>query len=202
MIRVYSIEVDGHFHGGPAPRPWVARIDGTDERYGLRREFIRPLNDYRNAHAAWSGNVYGLVARFPLHSGHLYEVSRTRGKSSKLRVVREFYHLDDELKMCRRTPEEALAVAEGETGDEAITVFRSSDVDSSAAWVAEVTGIGTPRRLGWVVVHGERLYRLRPGHVYEIQEDGARRLVRAQEDRMTTITEADALARIGARSAA
>lgn len=197
MIRMYQIAVDGHFHGGPPPRPWVARIDGVDERYGLRREFIKSLNDFRDARVAWSGNTYGIVASFPLRAGHLYEVSRTRGKPSKRRVVREFYWLDEELVMQPRTPDEALAVAEGDAGD--AMALRLHDGDTT--WAAEVTGLGTPRRLGWVVVDGLRLYRLRHERLYEVREGGRQRLLRVGEGETVPLSEGEALAWLRERRA-
>jgi len=77
------IEVDGHFHGGPPVKPWVAEITGTCPRYGLARDFIRPMNDWAGARVAWSGNTYGVIATFPLREGRLYEVQRCEGNSSK-----------------------------------------------------------------------------------------------------------------------
>ncbi|HEU4732408.1 MAG TPA: hypothetical protein VFT22_31150 [Kofleriaceae bacterium] len=57
-LYMLRIEVDGHFHGGPPPKPWVARIHGPSEQYGLAREFIRAMNDWKDAHRAWSGNLW------------------------------------------------------------------------------------------------------------------------------------------------
>lgn len=34
---------------GSRPHPWVARITGTDDTYGLAREFLRPVYDYTHA---------------------------------------------------------------------------------------------------------------------------------------------------------
>lgn len=34
---------------GSRPRPWVARITGTDDHFGFAREFMRPVYDYTYA---------------------------------------------------------------------------------------------------------------------------------------------------------
>lgn len=39
-------------------RPWVARIVGIDERFGLAREFVRGQKDYRDANSVGSRGVY------------------------------------------------------------------------------------------------------------------------------------------------
>jgi hypothetical protein len=191
MLKMYKIEIDGHFHGGPPPKPWVAKIVGVDpERFGLRREFVKAMNDWKNAHAAWSGNLYGVVATFPLHDGNLYEVSRCRGKSSKRYVAREFYSLIGG-RMIERTPDEALAIAEGAAGPARVLEVRDDPDDRP--WVAEVAGLGTPRRLGWVVVDGKRHYRLWPGRVYEVGEKGDRKLLTVEGDRIVRLTQKEAL---------
>jgi hypothetical protein len=110
VIFLLHIEEDAHFRGGPPPKPWVAEITGLHHRFGLARNFVRALRDYRNAHVAWSGNVYGVVATFPLWEGKLYEVAWCKGRSSKRRFVREFF-LVEGGKMVERTPEEALSYA-------------------------------------------------------------------------------------------
>jgi len=179
-IKMLSIEVDGHFHGSSdVPRPWVARIDGTDPKYGLARHFVQKLNDWEHAKKAWSGNLYGVVATFPLREGNLYEVSRLRGSSSKRHVAREFLRV--ELgKYIKLEPLEALALAERHDGP--VTVLRVDDTDDRP-WVAEITGLGMPRVLGFVVLAGQRCYRLRHGRVYEVRdivgESERRRLIGA-----------------------
>ena len=57
------------FHCG-RPRPWVARITGTDPRYGLQREFLRGQKDYADANSVGSRGVY---VYYPLPPG-VYEV--------------------------------------------------------------------------------------------------------------------------------
>ncbi len=201
MIYLLKIEEDGHFHGGPPPKPWAAEITGACQRYGLARTFIRALRDYRDARSAWSGNVYGVVARYPLHDGKLYEVSRCRGKPSKRYVARQFYTVAGG-KMHERTPEEALAMAEGldqpARATEPAILHRIREADDHP-WVAEVTGLGTPRRLGFVLVDGDRLYRLREGHLYEAREvdtkgEERRRMVRVTDGAAERVTQAEALA--------
>lgn len=194
-LIMYRIEIDGHFHGsGNVPHPWVARIDGSDPKYGLRREFIRPLRDYAEAHVAWSGNLYGCVATYPLRDGHLYEVSRLRGRSSKRHVAREFFRLVAG-KREPMEPDDALAIAEGITGPAVTLTLRESD---DRPCVSEVSGLGTPRRLGFVLVEGERRFRLRNGRIYEVCETmdatpDRRWFVRCCDEQIRRVTEEEAL---------
>lgn len=55
----------------PSRRPWVARILGPDRKFGLRREFLTGLKDYREANGTGSRGVY---LTFVLRDGELYEV--------------------------------------------------------------------------------------------------------------------------------
>lgn len=110
QVVILKIEEDGHLNGGPPPRPWCAEITGLDPKFGLARTFVKALRDYADAHRAWSGNVYGVVAHFPLHEGKLYEVSRLRGRPSKRHVSREFVFVENGA-MVDRTADEALAYA-------------------------------------------------------------------------------------------
>lgn len=187
-IKMLRIEVDGHFHGSPdVPRPWVARIDGTDHRFGLRRTFVQKLNDWKDAKRAWSGNLYGVVATFPLRDGHLYEVSRLRGKPSKRHVAREFLLLDGG-KTTKLEPLEALAHVEGHS--DPVSVLRLPDGDG---WrVAELAGVGGGDVRGWVVVDGQRLYRLRHDRLYQVDSGGSSRLVLGGPS-LTTLSQQEAL---------
>jgi hypothetical protein len=169
-IKMLRIEVDAHFRGGEPVKPWVARIDGVDPQYGLARHFIDPLNDWANAHRAWSGNLYGVVANFPLREGNLYEVSRTRGKPSKRHVVREFLAPADG-KLNTLEPLEALARVEGHRED--VRILRLAD--DKTTQVTELDGPGSGTTLGWVVIDKMRHYRLRHGRLYEVREDGSKR---------------------------
>jgi hypothetical protein len=187
VISILKIEIDGHFHGGEPVKPWVAEITGPDPKWGLARRFLEPMNDWSQAHAAWSGNVYGRVAHFHLRDGNVYEVQRCRGNSSRRRVVREFVAVE-RGKQSRIEPDEALARADG--GGPASRFTIQEDLDGTS-WVARVTGLGTPDRLGFVVVNGERIYRLKPG-VYEIVERGERRFMGARSDRFVDLDEQEA----------
>jgi hypothetical protein len=190
-LYLLRIEIDGHFHGsGDVPKPWVAKITGACERYGLRREFVDRMNDWRDARRACSGNTYGVVATFPLRGGALYEVSRLRGTSSKRYVSREFVEIVDGKQVAVK-PLAALARAEGH-GDP-VTVLRVQE-SQPYPWVAEVSGLGTPQRLGFVIDDMCRLYRLRVGRVYEVMEDERRRLALATERGAHPISEQEALA--------
>lgn len=54
-------------------KPWVARIRGPSEKWGLDREFIRGLRDYEHADTNMRGVPRGIVTRFPLRIGWLVE---------------------------------------------------------------------------------------------------------------------------------
>ena len=171
MLR---IEIDGHFHGSQdVPRPWVARIDGPSPKWGLQREFIQPMNDWRDASRACSGNTYGVMATFPLRSGHLYEVSRLRGRSSKRHVAREFGVVVGG-KLEKLEPAEALERA---TGVSESVAFEIRDDEIDPPWVAEVKRVGSTTKLGFVVVDGDRRYALRRDGMYEVRERDRLRLV-------------------------
>lgn len=188
-LHILRIEVDGHFRGSPdVPKPWVAQIEGTCSRYGLQRKFIQPMNDWKNAKKAWSGNIYGVVATFALRSGHLFEVSRLRGNSSRRHLSREFLLIDDDGARTTLTPDEALTYVDG--GGEAVIHAVS---ESEQSWVAVVCGLGTPEKLGFVLAGGARRYRLREGNVYEAVEDGHRRLVGVRRGKVVPVTENEAL---------
>jgi hypothetical protein len=193
-IRILAIELDGHFHGSSdVPKPWVAEIQGLDPKFGLRREFVQSLNDWSEARRAWRGNVYGRVARFPLRDGRLYEVSRLRGRSSKRHVAREFVAIDGR-KQVAIEPEKALARVDGGAPSAG---FRIPEDRDGSSWVARITGLGTPERLGFVVVETERLYRLRDG-LYEVVEGESRRLVGVRAQAVQRLTEREAFAWLAA----
>lgn len=67
-------------------RTWVARITGADERFGLKREFVRPqMKDYSDANSTGSRGVY---AYYALSDG-IYEInSRETWKRSRRYFVR------------------------------------------------------------------------------------------------------------------
>lgn len=91
MLHILKIPIPGQVRGGSPPRPWVAMIEGLCGRFGLRRRFIKPLNDFSNATCAGSGNIYGVVAHFALRDGELYEVSGYRDGY----LCREFLAIDE-----------------------------------------------------------------------------------------------------------
>lgn len=187
-LKILRIEVDGHFRGSSdVPRPWVAQIDGPDARWGLARTFIQCLRDWRGAHRANSGNLYGVVAAFPLHDGKLYEVCRLRGKSSKRHVAREFWRVVDG-KMVELEPSEALALADGYDGP----AVEHTVADGTK--VALVTGLGTPTPLGFVMADGRRLFRLRDGHIHEVMTDTGRELLAVRDGDVASISDMEALA--------
>lgn len=54
-------------------KPWVAKIIGTDDKYGLKREFIRPqTKDFSRANSTGSRGIY---AYYTLDDG-VYEINR------------------------------------------------------------------------------------------------------------------------------
>lgn len=196
QFYLLRIEIDGHFHGSPeVPKPWVAEITGPDPKFGLARKFLEPMHDWKDAHRACSGNLYGRVAQFALRDGNLYEVSRLRGSSSRRHVAREFIAVKGGKRVAIE-PEDALARADG--GDPACIVEIPEDREGTS-WVAEVTGLGTPRRLGFVVVDSVRKYRCRDG-LYEVVEQGERRLIHVHGLAVHRVTEREAMGFLGGLS--
>lgn len=190
LLYVMKIEIDGHFHGSAdVPKPWVAQIGAPCPRYGLERTFVQTMNDWSEARRAWSGNVYGRVAHFPLRDGNLYEVSRLRGTSSSRHVAREFVVIEHGKRVAL-TPEEALARADG--GRQAAPLRIPEDTERTS-WVAEIAGLGTPRQLGFVVVDGSRRYRLRAG-LHEIVQRGTRRFASSDGRDIKALSETEAFA--------
>jgi len=193
MISILKIEIDGHFHGGEPVKPWVAEITGPHPKYGLARRFLDPMNDWSQAKRAMSGNIYGRVAHFALREGRLYEVSRCRGNPSKRHVVREFVEVRDG-KREKLSPEEALARIDGDGSDSGVALkLKVPDETSGRSWVARVSGLGTPDKLGFVVIDGERLYRLRVGALFEVVDCGRQRFARADVDGLVWMSEGEAL---------
>lgn len=167
MGTLFMLEVDvgsyKHGAGGAgAHRPWVARIDGPDPKYGLSREFIKPYNDWEHARRSINGAIRGVVARFPLRRGQLYEVSRLQGRASKRQITRTFGWLGDVGDLEQLEPEDALDKIGGLTNG---VTYRTDDDDETAT-VGEVRGLGHPATVPWIVVEGTRLYRLGEGRVY------------------------------------
>lgn len=191
-LYTLAIELDAHFRGSrEVPRPWVARIDGPDELYGLRREFVPAMNDWRRARPAWSGNVYGIIATFHLREGALYEVSRLRGNPSKRRVAREFVWAEGG-KLHPRSDEEALAIVAGD--DDRPRVLLELDAEKRER-LAEIRGLGQAHPVGWIVRGGSRVVLAREGAVYEvIASRGGRRLAVVRNGRLRDVSEEEAIA--------
>src|SRR5690606_23131495 len=57
--------------GGDVTKPWVARLDGLDHKYGFRRTFLEGQKDYRDANSGGSRGVYVYYALRP----GIYEVN-------------------------------------------------------------------------------------------------------------------------------
>lgn len=69
------------FMGGGPPMPWVAEIIGTDDRFGLQREFLPFNKDFEEANSQGSRGVYAV---YILESGRAYEVfERTSWRGSR-----------------------------------------------------------------------------------------------------------------------
>ncbi len=185
QFYILKIELDGHFRGGDPVKPWVAQITGPDRKYGLARSFISAKNDWKDAHRAQSGNVYGRVACFPLRDGNLYEVQRCRGTSSKRRVVREFLVIEGGKRVALE-PIDALARVGG--GEEACALTLPNDSES---WVARLTGLGMPDPVAFATVDDGHLYRLRNG-VYEVSFAGERRFAGVSDGQRKRLSEQEA----------
>ncbi len=187
FTNVLKIEIDGHFHGSAdVPKPWVAAIHGPCPKYGLRREFLRPMNDWSEARRAGSGNIYGRTVRYMLREGPLYEVSRLRGNSSKRHVAREFVVVEGG-KRRKLEPEDALARVVGPGAE-----LRILDDREGTSWVARIRGLGTPERLGFAVVGTQRLY-LVPDGIYEVMSRGDVHFVGVQAGRVIRLNHEEAL---------
>lgn len=51
---------------------WVAKINGIDEKFGFKREFLRPKTDYTLSNSKGSRGIY---LNFFLEYGNIYDVS-------------------------------------------------------------------------------------------------------------------------------
>lgn len=161
-LYMLRIEVDGHFHGGPSVKPWVARIDGPDLKFGLARSFVKAMYDWREARRAWSGNLYGTVATFPLRQGFLYEVSRTYGSSSKRHVMRTFHRVDGG-QMVAVSVEDVLSHAAKGCGGVALRVREIPERTL-------VTDLDGEDPVPFVVRDSKRVYWLREGRTYDVRD--------------------------------
>lgn len=56
-------------------RPWVARIARRlHPRYGIDRQFLRPMTDYRGARRTMQREMRGVVLEWLLEEGSVYEI--------------------------------------------------------------------------------------------------------------------------------
>lgn len=190
MIKMLRIELDSHYHGSSdVPRPWVARVDGPDPKFGLRREFVRAMNDWANAGVSWRGRTSGVVATFPLRHGPIYEVSRLRGRSSKRYLAREFVRVvDNRVELL--DPMSVLAEIDGSAGVDGRELRLR---DEPGTRVGEVRGLGAPVALAWVATDGWRRFRLCVGRLYEVSETDRVRLMVVERDEIRTVTQQEAL---------
>lgn len=110
MKAVLELELvgDGVPHSINNPRPWVARILGPDEQYGLEREFVhRQATDYTRANSVGSRGVYAYYALGP----GLYEIQRPirqrwLARRSFCHVQTERYFIQVEATTIRRVSRE------------------------------------------------------------------------------------------------
>jgi len=162
-FSILRIEVPAHYKGGSPIKPWVATIDGIHPKWGLSRSFITPMNDWSNAHSAWSGNLYGVVATWLLRENVLYEIRSGPHQ-------RQFARFENG-KSTSVEPLQALRVADG-GGDAAVLKVVENVLDRP--WVRDVSAA---QRNGFVLDDGVRIYRLRDGHRYRVYEGSSERMV-------------------------
>ena len=55
-------------------RPWLARITGAEERYGLQREFVRATEDWAHAEVGYLGVCFGVVHVWAVRVGWIVEI--------------------------------------------------------------------------------------------------------------------------------
>jgi hypothetical protein len=90
----------------------------------------------------------------------------------------------------RLEPEDALARVDG--GKPSVIHRVDEPAEPATTWVARVTGLGTPTRLGFVLVGAERIYRLADG-LYEVVREGQRSFVGVRDQQVDRLTDRDAL---------
>lgn len=69
-------------------RPWVARIIGTSEKFGLERRFVEALTDYSGSSRSCAGRLRGVVHAWPLRVGWVVEAQHYRRTRSKRHLTR------------------------------------------------------------------------------------------------------------------
>jgi len=158
-FHLIRISVDGHYKGGPPLKPWVARILGTDPKWGLHRVFLPSRNDWADASISWRGRTNGVVATWFLRENALYEVYGGPGK-------RNFVWVEDS-RIRDVPPVEVLYLADG--GGEATVVEMEEEDHRDPPWVRD-SATGSVN--GWALVGKTRIYRLREGHLYKVHRHG------------------------------
>ena len=69
-------------------RWWVARIVGLDKKYGFKRDFLSPKNDFAKSNSKGSR---GIFANYFLEHGYLYEISAP----TSWRATDRYFYLPD-----------------------------------------------------------------------------------------------------------
>lgn len=187
MLCILRIELDAHCRGGEPIKPWVAEVSGLDPKFGLARRFLDPHNDWSQAHASWAGRVYGRVAHFALRDGNLYEVARPVGRSSKRRMGRGYCAVERGQRVALTAEQALRRVCDMQSGGVLVELPEGEET-----WIARVTGLGTPERIGFAHNDGDRLYLLRSG-VYELAERGERRLIGVRDGERRKLTQREAV---------
>lgn len=100
------------FMGKDPSRPWVARIDGLDPRYGLARTFVHGTRDYSRANSVGSRGVWECFALEPGLYEVFHRVSWHRARRYFIRVTEDgSYHeiSREEVEACLRSATSASA---------------------------------------------------------------------------------------------
>ena len=109
MNALWKAEIlRGSGHWPARPMPWVARIHGPDERWGLKREFIRGIRDYTLGQEHHSRGVW---LYFFLAPG-LYEVYRP---TSWKHEERYFVRVDEQGDLHRVSRAEIMECLKNDT---------------------------------------------------------------------------------------
>lgn len=164
-LATLTIELDSHHRGGDPLKPWVARILGPDLRFGLAREFVKPLRDWSEAKMSWRGRISGATATYMLRSGSVFEICRPTGKSSKRRLVRTFARASDG-ELVDMTIDDLLGYVGGHSGP---TVSLSLLDQREAPSFVGLSDGGPQIPQAFVLDDGCRRYALREGLTYEVR---------------------------------
>jgi len=104
MCREAKLGVIATAFNPPPNRPWVARITGLDEKYGLKREFESGRMDYREANSVGSRGVY---INYMLDDAYIYDVSERVSRRSRDRRFCRF-EMGREIRMTKEDVTEWL----------------------------------------------------------------------------------------------